>query len=118
MWRIEVIDNTLKINKKTAQDLLKENKKLEKTGQEIWYDLDDITDCDGCIKFNRDHYEHMDFLDNRPGIVKVLKANKAKGRVTFGCLDGDQFGQFWGYEFDGKGGMKKLTGTLTWETAT
>lgn len=117
MWRIEVIENTLKINKKTALSLFKENKKLEDIGAEIWYRLSDITDDTGCITFNFDHYEHMDFFSNSPGIVKILKENKVKGRVLFGCLDGDQSGEFWGYSFDGNGKMTHLTGELVWKAA-
>ncbi len=114
MWSICVIENSLKLNEKTVDELFKINEKLADMASEIWYDKSDVTDSDGNISFNLDHYEHMDFLSDNQEIVDVLKKNKVKGKVCFGCLDGDQFGQFWGYEFDGQGNMVTLTGTINW----
>ncbi|MCX6127449.1 MAG: hypothetical protein NTX25_00100 [Proteobacteria bacterium] len=115
MWSIQLIENTVKINEKTAKELFAINKKLAKTGNEIWYELDDVT-YKSCLKFNSDHYEHMDYLANDyNGILKVLLKNKVKGRICFGSLEGDNAGDFWGYEFDGLGKMTKLEGKIVWK---
>lgn len=111
MWSIALLENTVKINKKTAQDLFKES---EETGEEIWYELKSVAPK-GKLTFNSDHMEHMDFLTN-DDLLDVLLRNKVNGRICFGSLDGDQVGEFWGYEFDGKGGVSNLQGEITWKS--
>lgn len=110
MWKIDILENTLEINKKTAKELF-----ALSAGRHdgLWYDLSEVNDG-GRLSFNDDFHEHMDFL-YKPEYNAILKKNKAKGLVTFGCLDGDQFGLFWGYRFDGKGGAIKLVGELSWK---
>jgi hypothetical protein len=56
------------------------------------------------------HMEHIDYITS---ISDALKQIKAKGDITFGSMDGENSGQFWGYRFDGKGEMKKLVGNIT-----
>lgn len=110
-WRINLIDNSLEITKKTAKKLFKES---ENQCDGLWYDKDDVINEDGFITFNSDHMEYMDYLWKEE-YIKILIKDKAKGVVTFCDFDGDNYGTFWGYEFDGKGKFKKLKGKLSWE---
>jgi hypothetical protein len=109
MWSISVLDNNVKVSKKAARE-------LSAIDSYRWGSVKEVVDEKGILIFNSDHMEHMDFL-HEDSVVEVLCKNKAKGRATFGSLDGDNCGQFWGYEFDGKGGMRRLRGSLTWEPA-
>lgn len=65
------------------------------------------------LEFDQDTMEHMDYLWHDE-IQKILSEAKANGRVCFGSLEGDNAGEFWGYEFtDGK--MTELTGKVVYE---
>jgi len=109
MWHIELIDNTVKVSKKLAKELFASQ---DYSGQH-WEELDDVV-SEGKLDFNYDHFEHMDFLWNED-VQKVLCGAKVKGKVTFGSMDGDNSGKFWGYEFDGKGGFRELKGEVVWK---
>ena len=65
--------------------------------------------------FNEDHFEHIDYLSHNQEVISFLIKEKVKGEVQFGCLDGDQFGKFWGYKFDGSGNFKETKGSLSWK---
>ena len=106
MWSISETVNTVKIPKQCAKELFE----AQEDGEEIWYDLKGVT-YEGKLTFNSDHNEHMDFL-SQDRFTKILRKHKVKGDICFGSLEGDNAGEFWGYRFDGKGGMKKLTGHL------
>lgn len=108
-WQISNIDNTVKISKALAKKLLETQE-----DDSLWYDLEDVA-YNGKLLFNGDHMEHMDYLSNEDDIMKVLLDAKVEGRITFGSLDGDDFGCFWGFDFDGKGSVTRLKGSLTWE---
>jgi len=87
--------------------------KAQDYDREIWDDRSDVT-YEGKLAFNPDHQEHMDYLGNNPKLNKVLQKHKVKGDICFGSLEGDNAGSFWGYRFDGKGGMQELEGKLSW----
>ncbi len=57
----------------------------------------------------------MDYV-HKEHIQEVLKRNKVEGVIKFGSLEGENAGDFWGYEFDGKGGMKELVGEVKWSS--
>lgn len=107
-WSIEVIVNNVKIPKTLIKELFDAQK-----GEEIWYDVNEVT-YDAVLSFNPDHMEHMDFLGTNKKIVSILKRAKLTGDICFGSLDGDNSGSFWGYRFDGEGGMKTLEGNINW----
>ncbi|MBI4991629.1 MAG: hypothetical protein HZB99_00210 [Candidatus Harrisonbacteria bacterium] len=107
MWTIAETLNTVKISAKCARELFE----AQEDGEEIWYSLENVT-YKGKLTFNPDHNEHMDFLRRDDKYVSILRRHKVKGDICFGSLDGDNAGEFWGYRFDGKGGMKRLTGRL------
>lgn len=108
MWSIAEIDNTVEISNKCAKELLKIDPECR------WNNRLDRLVMDGKLYFNPDDYEGMDFVYDED-VQKVLKKHKVKGDITFGSLDGDNFGSFWGYRFDGKGGMVELRGELIWK---
>ena len=108
-WSIANVVNEVKISKKCARDLFEVQ---EATSDELWYSPDGVTN-NGKLTFDPDHMEHMDYLYNED-IQKVLLKYKVKGDICFGSLDGDNAGSFWGYRFDGKGGMSTLEGKLEW----
>lgn len=143
-WSIAEIKNTVKISKKCAQELFDLDaylfcticeKKMSELlpGEEPWdfycyekdhettasklgnlWDSPEEVTCDSKLSFNIDHMEWMDYIANSEEIKTTLKKHKVKGDICFGSLEGDNAGSFWGYRFDGKGGMKTLTGELTW----
>lgn len=122
MWSISNIDNTVKLSKKQALELTKISKYMSIVGD--YYEdpvfandedlLTEMFEKSGKdkfqIRFISDHMEHMDYVSQ---IADSLKQLKVKGDITFGSMDGDNSGQFWGYRFDGKGGMKSLVGSLS-----
>jgi hypothetical protein len=111
-WSISNIDNTVEISKKCAKDLFEAQRDDGEDHGEFFWNPDDVT-YEGKLRFNPDHDEHMDYVgDDR--IQKVLKKHKVKGDITFGDLESSREGSFWGYRFDGKGGMKELKGKLVW----
>jgi hypothetical protein len=120
-WSIELLENNLKVPKKDRKEVIKAIRKLDLDAH--WeYKDEEYTDGeydkyfineDGYLYFNSDHQEHMDWLcDER--VQAIIKKTKAIGSVKFGSLEGDNRGSFWGYFFDGKGGMKSLVGEVTW----
>lgn len=107
-WSIENLVNEVKISPQCAKELFG----AQEYEQEIWYELKDVT-YKGKLTFNPDHLEHMDYV-HLPHIQEALLKHKVKGDICFGSLEGDNAGEFWGYRFDGKGGVQSLKGTLQW----
>jgi len=107
-WSIALISNDVEISSECAKDLWKAVQK----GDNPWYEEDEIT-WRGKLSFNSDHMEHMDYMWN-PKIQEVLAKHKVNGDITFGSLDGDNRGQFWGYRFT-NGVLTKLTGKVVFE---
>lgn len=113
MWTIECLVNTAVISNDCAHDLFEEAQDYE---GELWGDYEEVIDKNvGLLRFNPDHMEHMDYLATHDNVIKILKRHNVKGDICFGDLEGDHAGSFWGYRFDGKGGMKHLRGRLLWE---
>jgi len=106
-WHIQEIENTVEVSDEIAQELFD----AQAYTDEYWYDLEDVV-YDGLLTFSTDHMEHMDYLWNEE-FQKILKKHKVKGRICFASYEGDNNGEFWGYEFDGKGNMVELVGTQT-----
>ncbi len=110
-WNIAELDNTVVVDDACAKDLFE----AQEYEQELWYEVDEVAD-EGQLMFIEDHMEHMDYLW-REHIQAILQKHNVEGTVTFGSLEGDNAGSFWGYQFDGKGGMEKIKGTLSWKAA-
>lgn len=101
MWKVK---NEPIISSACAKELF-ESQELE---FEIWDDVDDIVVGDH-LYFDPDNDEDMDWLDHSDQYINILKKHKIKGDICFGSLED---GQFWGYRFDGEGGMQELVGHL------
>lgn len=111
-WSIYEMVNTVdNIPNECIHDLFDEAQDYE--GQ-IWADPKEVVDERGLLRFDPELMEHMDYLANDKAI-RVLKRYEVEGDICFGSLEGDDAGEFWGYRFDGKGGMKKLKGRIVWE---
>lgn len=99
-WTIGLISNTVTISEACEQELQQFADNLS---------LDSMV-LEGKLFFDRDHYEHMDYLKNPP-VLETLAKHKVNGEITFGSLEGDNSGRFWGYRFqDGK--LTKLVGEV------
>lgn len=113
MWTIHLIKNEPIISDECAEELFEIQLYEGETYGELWDDLDDVV-YDGILQFNPDHFEHMDFLQI-DGMIKILCKHKVNGDICFADLEGSQTNSFWGYRFDGAGGVKKLKGKLIFE---
>lgn len=109
-WSIAVVRNDVVVKKKCAEELFK----AQAYEEELWYEIGDVS-RNGRLSFNGDHMEHMDYLGNNEAMVAILCKHKVKGDICFGSLEGDNTGSYWGYRFDGKGGMKRLKGRVVFE---
>lgn len=109
-WSIGLTENTVKISSKCAKELFK----AQDEDNKVWYSPEEVA-YNGKVTFNSDHMEWMDWLANNNDLVEVLKKHKVKGDICFGSLEGDNDGEFWGYRFDGKGGVTKLKGKILYE---
>lgn len=108
MWTVACLVNDVNIPNEAREDL------FEEIG-EILNSIDEVADENGRLIFSPDSMENMDYLSLYDEVIKVLKRYDAEGDICFGSLEGDNAGQFWGYRFDGQGGMKKLEGKLVWK---
>lgn len=113
-WSIGLIVNTVKVSTKVAKELFKAQAYDGEDEGDVWHSEDSVLDDEGHLYFDYDHMEHMDWLGVGDNLVDILKKNKVAGDVCFGSLEGDNDGSFWGYRFDGKGGMVQLEGKLVW----
>lgn len=116
-WHINEVENTVIINEQIIDEFVKSGVVYYRDYDDQ-IDLDDIDydefiDDDGCIIFNDDDMEHMDFI-SKPIVQQILCNHKVEGDICFSSNDGDNAGCMWGYRFDGKGGMVKLYGKITW----
>jgi hypothetical protein len=111
MWSIALIDNTVAIDAKCAEAL------YDQYGGLADWDEDDLAYLKegGRLYFNSDHYEHMDYVGHSV-VLAVLKEHKVNGDITFGSLEGDNAGRFWGYRFK-NGNLTRLKGTVTFQEA-
>lgn len=109
-WSIALIDNTVVLDKSLEEKLLTAQ---DYDGQ-CWYEGAKIIDEDGQLIFNPDAYEHMDYLRNNKKVLQIIAESGATGDITFGSMEGDNAGSFWGYRFrDGK--VVRLTGDVFFE---
>lgn len=114
-WRIALVKNEPVISKNCALDLFMAQLHLPEETGDVWNDEDEVT-YNGKLAFNSDHREHMDFLhDDDCGLADILCKHKVKGDICFADTEAHTEGRFWGYRFDGNGGMKRLRGRLVWE---
>lgn len=117
-WRIYLIESTVKVSKALAKRLFKITNSIYEgeSYNDTFYSPDDVIEQDGHLAFNPDHYEHMDYLFNEYGeeLRAELCRSKVKGRVLFAD---PEHRNYWGHEFDGKGGYQPLKGTLQWSPA-
>lgn len=120
MWSISNLDNNFVLNKKQALQLAKNEELISHvlgysaTEEEILNELFEVEGNKYKLYFNQDHQEHMDFV----AFFKNALANlKVKGDITFASLEGDNAGEFWGYRFDGEGGVKDLKGEVVFSEA-
>ena len=114
MQKSFLIENTVKIPKKCVTELWKRQRAL---GEDWWSCEDDIRNKNGTLYFNSDFSEHMDVLSSSssPEICEILQKHKVKGTIKFASVKDYDIGQFWGYQFDGKGGVRYLRGRIEWE---
>src|SRR3989344_2802619 len=111
MWTIAGLVNTVIISNECRDDLFEQ---LHDYESELWDDYEQVTDkSTSLLQFNPDHMENLDWLNDKA--IEILKGHNVEGDICFGSLEGDNAGSFWGYRFDGKGGMKHLKGRLLWE---
>jgi len=88
-WSINTVVNELKIPKGYQP-------RLEEVADENYHCI--FFDDDGTIGFDSDAMEHMDFLHEN-WAQEIILESKANGMVIFGSLEGDNAGDFWGYNF-------------------
>ena len=108
MWRIFETANTVIINDECAEEIFNLGK------YNYFENVSDVAIKNNKqlkLSFNPDHGEHMDFVSNVK-IQNILKKYKVKGHICFADIENVQ--KIWGYKFDGKGGMVKLTGKITY----
>ena len=120
MWSISNIDNTVTLSKAQALELAKNTDFLMQVcgeynpeyqnDKEKLADLFEASKAKYKLKFLEDSMEHMDYVSE---ICEILQQFKVKGDITFGSLEGDNANSYWGYRFDGKGGVKQLQGAIT-----
>lgn len=107
-WYIQEGKNEVEISRKCAEELFE----AQAYEGELWDSADDVAP-DGRLAFNADHMEHMDYLATNEAMVAVLCKHKVRGDICFESHEGDNAGEYWGYRFDGQGGMKPLVGRCT-----
>ena len=105
-WHIHLDVNSVKINPQIAKEIFEATR-----DNNIWSSEQSVMDY-GYLTFNSDHMEHMDVLCWNDSIIKILKNHKVKGQICFTSSEGDNAGKAWGYDFDGKGNMFRLTGAM------
>lgn len=111
-WSIELMDNDLQIDASVAQKLFE----AQDYRGHIWEHLEDVLH-NGHLTFDHNSGEWADFLSNTSWAIKVLKKAKVQGRILWRSTEGDNAGEYWGHEFDGKGGYTELVGEehTTWK---
>ncbi len=104
-WNIYEVKNTVKIDKTLAKRLFA----AQEYEQELWHSVEDVRGPAGLLHFSPDHMEHMDYLHLNERVLRVLKRAKVKGTIAFADHEGDSQEKYWGYAFDGKGGLRYLS---------
>lgn len=124
-WSIALIQNTVVV---PEEERMAVAKKLIKVTDKFW-DVDEtISGVDamnavfygGKLEFDGDDMEHMDYVTGNDEACAALAAAGATGRLTFGSLEGDNRGTFWGVEF-ASGHYRRLRATtadINWNIGT
>lgn len=86
-WRINLVENNLPLSKKAVDAINALDEHLCSRAK------------DGALYFNRDHFEHMDYVWNDE-VLAVIKEDRANGRILFSSSEGDNRGETWGYGFE------------------
>ena len=114
-WSIANIDNTVIVSVELARAIATQFPNLPIL--EDAYDEPEnpfgLLDGD-TLYFTEDHQEHMDWVTHDEALLQFLAQNGVQGDITFGSLEGDNAGHFWGVRFDGQGAYRRLTGHLAW----
>lgn len=105
-WSISNIDNTVQVTEECVAELFQWSEDTDGP----WWDLEGVA-YKGYLQFNIDHQEHMDYIRD-PAVLAILLKHQVNGIITFGSLDGDNSGSFWGYQFD-NGVLTRLVGAVT-----
>lgn len=111
-WRINLVINTVVV----PTPHLFEDLAATGTAADLGWEREDFREVNA-LRFDEDHMEHMDYV-SAPDVQEVLKKHKVQGSICFTSHEGDNKNKAWGYHFDGKGGMEKLTGTLVFRPVT
>lgn len=109
-WRVNVLEDRVKFPKKNVK---KANCELLLIGGCGNYWHVNAIDEENYLILYYDAMEHIDPFD-MDGVLEVCTKYKAKGKLLFGSEEGDNKGDYWGYEFDGKGNVKYLKGGFVW----
>jgi hypothetical protein len=114
MWTIHELNNTVNVSNECSHEL---NKYYSENiiGDEEYDGESPYVSEGGKIYFHDHDMEWMDYISNLE-VQEILCKHKTIGVVGFGDFEGDNRGEMWGYKFDGKGGMEKLTGKIMWTT--
>lgn len=109
-WNVGVLEENVKISKSKVK---KANAELAKY---IEYGYGGLFDEDtGELVIDYDAQEHIDPIQQlSDDTILVLLKYKPKGKLLFSSSEGDNKGDAWGYEFDGKGGVKYLDREVKW----
>lgn len=113
-WTVNVVEDTVKISKakiKAANTAL-----MNVDSNDYFSYAGEAIDEDGCLIINDDAQEHIDLFGNDEGLLKEFLKFKPKGKLCFSSEEGDNAGDAWGYEFDGKGNVNYLTRVVEWKT--
>ena len=117
-WSIANLDNSVEISVELAREIVARFPNLG-----ILEEAYDEPDNPGgllngdMLYFSEDHMEHMDWLTHETELLAFLASRGVEGDITFGSLEGDNAGSFWGVRFDGKGNYCHLTGSVAWVAA-
>lgn len=110
-WRVDVVECDVKIQKKSIK---KANIELLANDGNQYFFYEAIDDY-GYLLLNEDAQEWIDVFQHDPDLLKIFLKFNPKGKLLFSSEEGDNKGDKWGYEFDGKGNVKFVSGKYVWE---
>lgn len=108
---IQVFANTVNITSKCAEALYK----AQEYEYELWIEPDEVAK-DNELIFEPRYGAPLDWLASKDHLIAVLRKHRAKGDINFIELNDYTIVGIWGYRFDGKGGVKKMKGSIRWST--
>lgn len=124
-WNIALIQNTVDVPEEArimvAKNIIKNSDKFYDDHEHAsGVDAMNMVFYGGKLEFDGDDMEHMDYVTHSDEICAALAAAGATGRLTFGSLEGDNRGTFWGVEF-GSGHYRRYKATtadINWNIGT